>query len=96
MPDVPYIELSHRVSKQPFPNICTHIENDTAREMEMVPFGQVEAAHRDGAPAPARLDGPRRQQEEEVSLVLMRVHPAAMKPRDEMRRLRLLHRCFLK
>ena len=29
-------------------------------------------------------------------MVLMRVHPATMKPGDEMRRLRLLHRCFLK
>lgn len=29
-------------------------------------------------------------------LLLMRVHPAAMKRGDEMRRLRLLHRCFLK
>lgn len=42
------------------------------------------------------LNSPWRRQEEKMLLLLMRVHPAAMKRGDEMRRLRLLYRCFLK
>ena len=64
----------------------------TQPAQEAVPFPQVETAHRRRVAAP----GPRRQQEEKVLAVLMRVHPAAVKPPDEMRQLRLLHRCFLK
>lgn len=62
----------------------------------VVPWGQLDAARAGGASVPAWLDGPGRQQEEKTLAVLMRVHPAATKPLDEMRQLRLLQRGFLK
>lgn len=62
----------------------------TQHAQQTVPFGQVEAGHHRRGSVPTR-----RLQEEEVLSVLMGVHPAAMKPRDELKLLLRLSAAML-